>query len=204
MITIASLIAAGIHPTQAKVFADPLNSVCQLYGIDTPVRQSAFIAQCAHESAGFSQLEECLWYRDPQHIQATFPDEVHSIQQAQSLVGQPQKLANCVYANKNGNGDEASGDGWTFRGRGLLQITGRANYTEASVGAGRNWVANPGLLTNPPDACLASAWLWNKRDLNTLADVSDIRSITRAINGPALDGLPDRQQWFEQCLRALA
>lgn len=111
MIDLARLIAAGIAPTQARVFLAPLSAACARFGISTPARLAAFIGQCAVESGRFTQLEEGLYYTTAERVRAVFPASVLSLGDAARLTRNPQALANRVYAGRNGNGDEASGDG---------------------------------------------------------------------------------------------
>jgi putative chitinase len=202
MIQVASLVAAGIGPTQARTFAEPLSEVCARFRIDTPLRLAAFVAQCAHESRLFTALEEGLFYRTPERICAIFKSTVPNLAIATPLARNPKLLANRVYANRNGNRDEASGDGWRYRGRGLIQLTGRANYERAASGLGRPYVDEPDLVLEPADACLTAGWFWDAGNLNALADASRIDAITRAINGPAMAGAAERRQLFETALAA--
>lgn len=204
MLTLATLIAAGIAPTQARAFAQPLASACSHFGIDTPVRQAAFVAQCAHESGGFAHLEESLYYTTPERIRAIWPSRVHSLEEASHLIRNPQALANRVYANRNGNGDESSGDGWRYRGRGLIQLTGRANYLAAESAINEPYKGAPDLVAQPPHAAMTAAWFFAAGGCLPLADASNTEAITRVINGPAMAGLADRKQRFEQAVRVFA
>jgi len=201
-IDVAALVAAGIGPTQARQFEAALNDTFARFSIDTPVRRAAFVAQCAHESALFTTLEESLYYRKPERICAIFKSKVPTLDSAQALACNPQRLANRVYANRNGNHDEASGDGWRYRGRGLIQLTGRANYARAAADLARDYVAEPDLLLQPLDACLTAGWFWNAGKLNALADAKRIDDITRAVNGPAMAGAKERRELFESALAA--
>lgn len=203
-ITPAQLIAAGVQPTQARAFAGPLSAACALFSIDSPVRVAGFVSQCAHESAGFTHLEENLYYTTPERIRAMWPTRVASLGDAARLCCAPQLLANTVYSGRMGNGDADSGDGWAFRGRGLFQLTGRNNYHDASLELDRPYVDQPELVAQPSDACLTAAWYWHTNKLNLLADASNVRAITWAINGKALAGLSDRQQLFDQAVRAFS
>ena len=202
MITLASLIAAGIAPTQARLFLDPLLQTCDRFDIDTPQRQAAFVAQCSHESGGFTRLEESLFYRDPARIMKIFPSSVKSLMQAKTLVGNPRDLANTVYGNRLGNGPYISGDGWRFIGRGLVQLTGRANYTVAALDLGEPYLEHPEHVATPPDACLTAGWFWDRGRCNGLADASDIDGITRAINGPGMVGAEERRLLYSRALAA--
>jgi len=204
MITVASLIAMGVSATQAKVFAEPLAAACALHDISTKRRVAAFIGQCSHESSGFARLEEDLWYTRADHIARVFESRVPSESVAQTLTRRPQVLANVVYAEKNGNGDPASGDGWRYRGRGLLQLTGRANYADAAEDLRRPYIEQPDLVAQPSDAALTAAWYWSCNGLNALADKGDMAGITRRINGRAMLGLQHRTQLYLSALDALA
>lgn len=204
MLTVATLIAAGLAPTQARDFAEPLFAACQRFEIRTPVRQAAFVSQCAHESAGFTRLEENLFYGTPERIRAIFPSRVVSMADAATLIRKPEALANRVYANRLGNGDEASGDGWLYRGRGLIQLTGRANYMVAGDAMGVPLKEQPDLVMRPAYAALTAGWFFAAAGCNALADASNIEAITRAINGPAMAGMADRRQRFEQAVQAFA
>lgn len=202
MIDVGKLVAAGIAPTQAKAFAAPLADACGHFEINTPVREAAFVAQCAHESASFTHLEESLFYRTPERIRAMWPSRVTSMQAAAQLCGHPQQLANLVYANRNGNGDESSGDGWRYRGRGLIQLTGRANYLAAESAIGEPYKTFPDMVALAQHACMTAAWYFVAAGCLPLADVSDIVGITRKINGIGMAGLDDRRQRFEEAVRA--
>lgn len=202
--TPAQLIDAGVHPTQAKAFAEPLSAACALFAIDSPVRIAAFLSQAVHESRGLTQLEENLNYSTPERVRQMFPTRVPSLAEAAKLCRNPRALANRVYSQRLGNGDEASGDGWRFRGRGLFQLTGRHNYADAALELTRPYINNPDLVAEPSDACLTAAWYWHCNKLNLLADASNIKGITWAINGPALAGLGERQQLFDRAVQAFA
>jgi len=110
----------------------------------------------------------------------------------------PEKIGNRVYANRMGNGDEASGDGFRFRGRGLIQITGKDNYTACGKALGKDLIQNPGYLETPDGAAMSAAWFWNSRKLNVPADLGDIVKMTKLINGGTI-GLADRQDLYENC-----
>jgi putative chitinase len=204
MITVANLIAAGIAPTQARMFAAPLERACRRFEIVTPARIAGFVAQCRVESAGFTQLEESLYYRSPERLLEIFPSRIKTLAQAQTLVRNPQGLANVVYANRLGNGDEASGDGWRYRGRGLKQLTGRANYADAAQSLGRPYVQQPDLVAQPDDACLTAAWYWHTHKCNVLADSAQWDAITRVVNGPAMLLADRRKQYSEEGVQAFA
>ena len=205
MITVATLIAAGIGPTQARQFAEPLAAACRRFDISTPPRLAGFLAQCSVESAGFTRLEEVLTYRRPERLREVFPSRVKSLDDAARLVAAgPQAIANRVYAGKIGNGDEASGDGWRYRGRGLKQLTGRANYADATEALGRPYLEQPDLVALPEDACLTAAWYWHAAKCNILADSAQWDAITRAVNGPGMLQADARRQFAEEAIGVFA
>jgi putative chitinase len=202
--TVDVLVRCGVAPTPARLFTEPLTRACAARQITTPVRLAAFVAQCIVESAGFTRLEENLYYTTPERIRQIFPRTVPNLQVAATLCRKPQALANRVYANKGGNGNEASGDGWKYRGRGLFQLSMRDNYVNAANDTGRPYLTQPELVGLPEDACLTAAWYWNHVKANVLADSSQIDAITRAINGPGMVDADKRRSLFDDAVRALA
>lgn len=203
MLELNQLIGCGVGPTQARMFLEPLRRVFERFEIDTPVRIAAFLAQAAHESSNFTRLEENLHYSRPERIMAVFPSTVQSIATAVPLINNPQALASKVYANRLGNGDEASGDGWRYRGRGLFQITGRANYMAAGGALGVDLKTHPELVAEPEGAAMTAGWFWSSVGCNVLADSSQIDAITRKINGRAMLGAAERQSRFDHAMQAL-
>ncbi len=204
-VTVGNLIAAGVAPTQARIFVGPLGVACQRFAIVTPARLGAFIAQCRVESIDFTRLEENLRYTKPERLRAVFPSRVRDLNDAADLIRRgPQAIANRVYAGKIGNGDEASGDGWAFRGRGIKQITGRANYADAAEAMGYDYLHFPELVAEPLHACLTAAWFWHSAKCNLLADSAQWDAITRAVNGPAMLLADLRAQYAEEGVRAFA
>jgi putative chitinase len=204
MLTVRDLIAAGISPTAARVFVEPLAEAFMRFDISTPSRRAAFIAQASHESAGFTRLEESLYYRTPERIRQMWPTRVPSMREAQHLCRNPKGLANVVYANRLGNGDPESGDGYRFLGRGLFQLTGKANYGAAAVALQRPYVEQPELVAQPMDAALTAGWYWQANGLNMLADGAQIDQITLRVNGPAMVAADDRRSLYDEAMRALA
>jgi putative chitinase len=158
------------------------------YGVTTPLRIAHFLGQLEHES-NLTPISENLNYSSSGLIRVfrKYFTDLESIQ----FQRQPQKIANRVYANRMGNGNEASGDGWKYRGRGFIQLTGKSNYSELSKAVGIDFVANPDLLLDEPNALISALWFWNKHNLNKFADGNDIVSITKKINGGTI-GLNDR------------
>jgi putative chitinase len=204
MINVRNLIAAGVPPTQARQFAEPLALACSRFDINTPPRLAGFIAQCRVESADFTRLEENLRYRTPEVLDRTFSSVRGYDDAARLIKAGPQAIANRVYANRLGNRDEASGDGWRFRGRGLKQLTGRANYLDAAEALARPYVEQPGLVAEPLDACLTAAWFWHNVKGNLLADSAQWDAITRAVNGPGMLQAALRRQYAKEAVRAFA
>ncbi len=199
------LIFPNARP-EAGVFISSLTSAISRFSITTPARQSAFLAQCAHESAGFSRFAENLNY-SAAGLAATWPGRFRGADgqpNALALAYQrrPAVIANHVYANRMVNGDEESGDGWRFRGRGLLQITGRGMYQRCGDALGLPLLEQPDLLLRPEQAVLSAAWFWQSNGLNALADAGDFEAITRRING-GLNGLAERKALWLKAREAL-
>jgi putative chitinase len=204
MITVQSLIAAGIAPTQARTFAEPLAAACARFAIHPPARIAAFLGQCSLESSSFTRLEENLFYTTPERVRAVFPSRVKSLADAARLTRNPQALANTVYAGRLGNGDTASGDGWRYRGRGLIQLTGKDNYVSAAAGLALPLVTHPDMAALPAAACMTAAWFWHSNKLNLLADSAQWDAITRAVNGPAMLHAAQRRQMTEEAVAVFA
>jgi len=172
------------------------------YGIDTPLRRAHFLAQVAHESGGFRRLVENLSY-GAAGLVSTWPSRFTK-DTAPAYARQPERIANKVYANRLGNGDEASGDGWRYRGRGYIQLTGKANYAEYSHRVFRDdrLVRDPGLAAQPETAAKLAGAYWQAKGLSALADADDLKTITRRING-GLIGLADRAKWLAKFKEAI-
>jgi putative chitinase len=177
-----------------------LNEAAQRFEIATPLRSAAFIAQTAHESAEYSRFVENLNY-SAQGLLNTWPKRF-TAEKALAYGRKPDRIASYVYANRLGNGNEASGDGWRYRGRGIIQITGKTNYQACGNGLGVDLLASPELLEQPQLAFLSAAWFWDSRKLNDLADRDDFVGITKIING-GTNGLADRQAYYELAKAAL-
>jgi putative chitinase len=180
------LQALGIDPK----WLDGLNETFEKYEINTPKRQAAFIGQCGHESASFKVLEENLNY-SAKGLVATWPSRFQNIEYASEYERKPERIANKVYGGRADLGNTEDGDGWKFHGRGLIQLTGRSNYTVCGLALGKPFAEHPELILEPENACLSAGWFWNKRGLNSLADNEDWTTITKRINGGTI-GLQDR------------
>ena len=177
--------------------------VMQKFGIDTPVELAHFLAQCGHESGGFKVVNENLNY-SAKGLNGIFKKYFPTTQLAEAYQRQPQKIANKVYANRMGNGDEASGEGFKFRGRGYIQLTGKQKYTAFGKAIGVDICATPDLVaTKYP--LLSAAWFFSKNCLGKCKDASDasVLAVTKCVNGGTI-GLPDRQKHFKEYYQLLA
>lgn len=179
------------NPDMCKYYIDALNKILPEYKIDTKLRLCHFLAQILHESGNLKYKSENLNY-SAKALRSVFGKYFKTDEIANQYARKPEKIANRVYANRMGNGDEASGDGWLFRGRGLIQLTGHDNYKLCGTSIKLNLLENPDLLINTAEASIkAACWFWNKNNLNTLADKDDVKTITKRING-GFNGLDDR------------
>ena len=186
------LIAMGVHPETAGLFTPHLFDAATKWGVSVAALPM-FLAQTAHESMLFERMVENLNYTSAKQIRRTWPKRFANNSAAVAFVSKPERLANFVYANRLGNGDAASGDGWKYRGRGLIQLTGRAHYAAAEEAIGLPLLDSPELLEEPAHAADAAGWFWKSHGLNRFA--SNINDCTRAING-GLNGLPDRMRLY--------
>jgi len=174
------------------------------YDINTPNRIAAFVAQCAHESGGFMVLKENLNYKAAT-LRKIFPKYFSNDQIAQEYASKPNKqvaIASKVYANRMGNGDEASQEGWKFCGRGLIQLTGRSNYQAFADSLEMNIDDVPDYLATFEGAAQSACWFWETNKLNQWADAGDILTLTKRINGGTI-GLEDRKKHYEHALHVL-
>ena len=185
-------------------WADALAPAFQKYEIETPDRIASFLAQTGYESGQYNRIEENLNYSTAARLTKVWPKRFPDEASAMPYVNNPQGLANLVYANRMGNGDAQSNDGFRYRGRGIIQLTGRSNYDSAGDAMGVNLLETPELLSDPKWAALSAGWYWQSRGLNELADdrthdddLEDFAWITRRING-GLVGLKDRFALFKQ------
>lgn len=168
--------------------------------LTTPLRRAHFMAQLAHETGGFKRLVENLNY-SAEALQRTWPSRFDAAM-AKAYARQPERIANRVYGGRLGNGPEASGDGWRYRGRGFIQLTGRDNYARYShlVFGDDRLVRDPSQAAEPAVAMRIALAYWDANGLNTLADKDDLEGITRRING-GLIGLADRRRWLDHFKR---
>ena len=182
-------------------WVDALNETFQRFNILTPVQQASFIGQAAHESGNFKMLVENLNYR-AETLMKVWPKRFPTLEFAKQYERDPKKIANSVYANRMGNRDEASGDGFRFRGRGLFQTTGHAGYYHAGQALGEDFVMNPDLVSTPKYAALTAGFFWNTHKLNQYADTRDFTMMTKKINGGTI-GLNDRIKHINHALEVL-
>ena len=180
-----------------------LNDALRAFEINTALRTAAFVAQTSHESAQFTRMLESLNYTKTAGLMATWPRRFPTEASALPFVRNEQKLANFVYANRMGNGDSASGDGFRYRGRGVIQLTGRDAYRRAGEVLGLDLVGQPELVQTPEVAFQVAGLYWKSNGLNELADVPDLKSITQRING-GQTGQAERVKNFELARRVLA
>ena len=182
-------------------WVDALNATFQRFNIDTPIRQASFIGQCGHECGNFKVLEENLNYR-AETLMKLWKTRFPTLDVANEYSRNPKKIANKVYASRMGNRDESSGDGYRFRGRGCIQLTGHANYFHAGKACGVDFVMEPDLVATPQYAAMTAGWFWDTHKLNQFADVRDFKTMTKKINGGFI-GLDDRIKHIEHAMQVL-
>jgi putative chitinase len=219
--TIAHLTAAGVSKELAERWLPHVQAAFDRFGINTERQVAAWIAQCAHESAGFKMLTENLNYSAdtmavvwPTRFAVQEPDpkrpgKTRAKKDAKgknipnkfalALHRQPELIANTVYANRMGNGNIESGDGWRHRGMGLKQLTGKDNQRRCGQALGVDFVTNPEKLLEPEYAALSAAWFWAENKCGPLADSGDFVALTKRINGGTI-GLEDRQKRYKAVL----
>lgn len=178
-------------------WTDILATTAPDFGIDTETRFAMWVAQCGHESAQLNVLRENLSYSG-RGLMHTWPSRFPTEEFANLFARQPQKLANYVYANRLGNGDDKSNDGWNYRGGGVIQLTGRAQYRVAGEALKLDLEARPSRIEQPTIAAKVAAWYWQSHGLNELADKGDFDRITETINGPGKLGLEERRAFYNK------
>jgi len=179
-----------MKPSKAGEWIDAINETFEKFDISTPERQACFLGQCAHESGGFTALSENLNY-SAASLCRVWPKRFPTITDGQICERNPEKIANRVYASRMGNGDEESGEGYAYRGRGLIQLTGKSNYDACGKALDVDLIENPDLVATPQYAALSAGWFWNKNKLNAYADKGDMEGLTKKING-GTHGIEDR------------
>lgn len=208
MITAAQLAQAMQCPlTRAQRWLEPLNAAMKRFGISTPLRAAHFLAQLGHESLSLGRVEEGLSYSRDRLLEV-FGKYVTPAEAA-AFVHQPVKLGNRVYAKRNGNGAESSGDGYRYRGRGPMMHTGRGNYRRIGELIGQPLEELPALLLEPETGAMAAAAFWADNGLNAYADQRDVLAVSRVVNlGNARsratpNGFADRTARLQRCMTAL-
>jgi putative chitinase len=182
-------------------WVDALNETFERFGINTPRQKAAFIGQCGHECGNFKVLSENLNYRAAT-LMKLWPKRFPTLEVANGYEKNPRRIANMVYSSRMGNRDESSGDGYRFRGRGCIQLTGHANYFHAGKALGIDFVADPDLVGAPKYAALTAGWFWSTHGCNEIADRGDWTQLTKKINGGTI-GLDDRIKHTEHALSVL-
>ena len=179
---------------------EALNKLLPDYEINTPQRIASFLAQCGHESANFTALQENLNYK-AESLSRVWPSKFPADVAAQ-YAHNPEAIANRAYASRMGNGDESSGDGWRYCGRGLIQLTGKSNYQAFADSLEMNVEDVPAYLATFEGAAQSACWFWESNNLNKFADAGDVKGMTKVINGGYL-GLEDREKHYHHALNIL-
>ena len=204
MVTI-ELLTAMCPKTKRSIlegFVEPLNTVAEYYEMfENPRRVAGFLAQIAHESGGFNFVKENLNY-SADGLRKIFPKYFPNDDIAKQYARQPERIANRVYANRMNNGPEETGDGFKFCGRGLIQLTGRANYTKFAQDLDMSIDDTIAYLETPNGAVASAGWFWDNNRLNQYCDNDDFITLTKRINGGTI-GLQDRQHHYETALNFL-
>jgi putative chitinase len=204
MITLEILqkLCPQTKPAVLKKYAESLHETAEYYDMYVnKKRAAAFIAQVAHESGGFNFVKENLNY-SAKGLRTTFKKYFADESTANAYAKQPIKIANKVYANRMGNGDEASGDGYKYCGRGLIQLTGKQNYTKFAADLGISVDETVAYLETPEGAVSSAGWFWDNNNLNSYCDKDDFVGLTKRINGGTI-GLEDRKHHYELALSLL-
>ena len=184
---------------KVEQWTEAFNKYLPKYEIDTPLRLQHFFAQVLHESMGLIHLEENLNYSG-ERLLVIFPKYFKTKAEADKYHRQPEKIANKVYQNRMGNGPEISGDGWKFRGKGCIQVTGKDNHRLAGARCfndPQKFLVNPDLLIEPEYAVVSACWFFNHSGCNELADLDSIVAVTKRVNG-FLNGIIDREKWLSK------
>lgn len=185
----------------AGVFLSALNDAMARFKVEGRLRVAAFLAQVGHESGQLRTLVENLNY-SAEGLVRTWPKRFNLVT-ASAVARKPEQIANIVYASRMGNGPAVTGDGWRYRGRGLIQVTGWVNYQACGSALGLDLLSKPELLEEPEYAALSAAWFWSSNGLNELADAGQFEGITRRING-GLSGQPARLKLWAKASAVLA
>ena len=186
------------NPPHAEEWFEAICEILADYDINTPTRMAAFLAQTAHESGGYRAIKENLNYKAAS-LRKVFPKYFPTDELASAYAQKPEMIANRVYGGRMGNGDEHSGDGWKFCGRGLIQLTGKDNYTRYAESTEQTLDEASEHLTTFEGCVQSAAWFWEANNLNQWADKGDILTLTKRINGGVI-GLEDRVKHYNHAL----
>ena len=201
-LTLETLKECAKNNKQPEQLLEALQKVFPKYDITTPERAAGFLAQCGHESMDFTVLKENLNY-GAKGLRGVFPKYFTDDVTAARYERKPEMIANKIYASRMGNGDEKSGDGYKYRGRGAIQLTGKENYTKFAESIGKSIDETIAYLETLEGAIESACWFWKKNGLNEIADKKDIVTMTKRINGGII-GLEDRKKHYEHNLKVLA
>lgn len=200
IITAQQLSKVFPNNKNTQTLADILNKYMPKYNINTKDRIDGFLAECGHESNGFTVFVENLNY-SADGLVKIFPKYFDAIT-AKRYARQPEKIANKVYANRLGNGSEISGDGWLYRGRGCIQITGKSQYQAYSIAIGKTLSETVAFISTIEGAIASGLWWWFHNGLNDIADKKDIVAMTKRVNG-GLNGIVERQELYSLCVKVI-
>ena len=198
MVSPEQLTKLHINPA----LAEPLNETFAKFNINSVRQQAAFLGQCGHECGNFKVFEENLNYR-AETLMKLWPKRFPTLEFAKQYEKNSRKIANSVYASRMGNRDEASGDGYRFRGRGAIQLTGHSGYFHAGQACGVDFVMNPDLVATPKYALMTAGWFWSTHGCNPLAENADWVGLTKKINGGTI-GLDDRVKHTQEAIAVLS
>lgn len=193
------LLKCRVKPATAKEFAPHIDAAFLRFNIKTKEQKAGFLAQAMHESQDFTRLVENLYYTTPERVRSVWPDRFSTLAEAAVVLENPELLANTVYSNRMGNGDPSSGDGWSYRGRGIFQLTGRANYMAAGEALNRPYEYQPDLVAKVPDAVLTAGWYWAVTGCN---ECMTFDATTRRINR-AMQGAKERRGIYQRILELM-
>ena len=189
-------------PARVAYFHEGICQTFEVFDINNPRRQAAFLAQCGHESGGLNLTEENLHYKAAT-LTKLWPKKFPADVAAQYAEMGPEAIGSRTYGGRMGNGDESTGDGYRYRGRGLIQLTGKDNYAACGDALGMDLISEPDLVSENPVAVLSAGWFWDTHHLNALADAEDLLTMTKRINGGTI-GLEERIGNYHDMLEVLS
>jgi putative chitinase len=193
------LLSLSVKSDTVDEFAPHIDAVFERFKINAPAQVAGFLAQAMHESQGLTRLEESLYYTTAANVIRVFPSRFSTLADAAVVLRNPELLANTVYSNRLGNGDFSSGDGWKYIGRGIFQLTGRANYMAAGDALSRPYKYQPEIVAEVPDAVLTAGWYWAVTGCN---DCASFDATTKKINRAML-GSKERRMIYRKLMEAM-